>query len=128
MPASLVQDQARLHQLYPSDRFEILVRSGTPDNALADDYRVRCLECPPGKLYNYGPDGTLQNFEVHLKSNRAHRSYVEQKKSRGGAMPSQTSQQPLPSSPLNPQQQNQLYLAQYQQVQRVNGVGLGIEG
>ncbi|KAF9946936.1 SWI/SNF chromatin-remodeling complex subunit [Mortierella alpina] len=128
MPGSLVQDRARLHQLYPSDRFEILVRSGTSENAMIEDYRVRCLECPPGKLYNCGPDGTLQNFEVHLKSNRAHRSYVELKKSRGGAAPLHASQQALPSSSLNPQQQNQPYLAQYQQAQRINGVGLGIEG
>ncbi len=128
MPGSLVQDQARLHQLYPSDRFEILARPGTTENALVEDYRVRCLECPPGKLYNCGPDGTLQNFEVHLKSNRAHRSYVEQKKVREGAAPLHASQQPLPSSPLNPQQHNQPYLAQYQQVQRISGVGLGIEG
>ncbi|CAO3563005.1 unnamed protein product [Mortierella alpina] len=129
MPGSLVQDRARLHQLYPSDRFEILVRSGSSENAIIEDYRVRCLECPPGKLYNCGPDGTLQNFEVHLKSNRAHRSYVEIKKSRGGGgAPLHGSQQALPSSPLNPQQQNQPYLAQYQQGQRINGVGLGIEG
>ncbi|KAF9181736.1 SWI/SNF chromatin-remodeling complex subunit [Haplosporangium sp. Z 11] len=143
LPKSLVQDQARLHQLYPSDRFEILVRANGVSGEVStsmDDYRVRCLECPPGKLYNSGPEGTLQNFEVHLKSNRAHRSYVEQKKQRaGGTMPSysvtphaalqQSSQHPMPSSPLNPQQQNQQHhMAHHQQPQRMNGVGLGIEG
>ncbi|KAG0249395.1 SWI/SNF chromatin-remodeling complex subunit [Mortierella polycephala] len=143
LPKSLVQDQARLHQLYPSDRFDILVRANGVSgevSASMEDYRVRCLECPPGKLYNSGPEGTLQNFEVHLKSNRAHRSYVEQKKQRaGGTMPSysimphaalqQPSQHPMPPSPLNPQQQNQQHhMAHHQQPQRMNGVGLGIEG
>lgn len=32
--------------------------------------RIKCLDCP-GKLYNAGPDQTVNNFETHLK-NRAH--------------------------------------------------------
>lgn len=32
--------------------------------------RIRCVDCP-GKLYNAGPDQSVNNFELHLK-NRAH--------------------------------------------------------
>ncbi|KAG0365906.1 SWI/SNF chromatin-remodeling complex subunit [Gamsiella multidivaricata] len=148
MPKSLAQDQFRLQQIYPSDRFEILVRSGSgleiiggSRNGLStEDYRVRCLECPPGKLYNSGPDGTLQNFEVHLKSNRVHRSYVEQKKLRvGNGSPHAALAHSLPqsyqhhalSSPSNsqqPYQQVQHHSTQHQQPQKTHGVGLGIEG
>ncbi|OAL01270.1 SNF5-domain-containing protein [Phaeosphaeriaceae sp. SRC1lsM3a] len=32
--------------------------------------RIKCLDCP-GKLYNAGPEQTVNNFETHLK-NRAH--------------------------------------------------------
>ncbi|KAF9108739.1 SWI/SNF chromatin-remodeling complex subunit [Mortierella sp. AM989] len=139
LPKSLAQDQARLQKLYPSDHFEILVRSGVASGAVAnmDEYRVRCLECPPGKLYNSGPDGTLQNFEVHLKSNRAHRGYVEQKKLISGnnslfptlshSLQQQTHHHLL-LPPLNVEQQAQLRSTHYQQIQRASGVGLGIEG
>lgn len=147
LPKSLSLDQARLQQLYPSDRFEILIRANGGVDPVAlkmgtlptEDYRVRCLECPPGKLYNSGPDGTLQNFEVHLKSNKAHRSYVEQKKQQPQQQPQQPQQvpqprgaqplaqpSPVPTTPTlvhhpqpTPQQPHNL---------RQNGVGLGIEG
>jgi SWI/SNF-related matrix-associated actin-dependent regulator of chromatin subfamily B protein 1 len=32
--------------------------------------RIRCMDCP-GKLYNAGPERTVNNFETHLK-NRVH--------------------------------------------------------
>ncbi|KAF9899622.1 SWI/SNF chromatin-remodeling complex subunit [Lobosporangium transversale] len=112
LPESLAQDKARLHQLYPSDHFEIRVRVGSASEGAINtgevsiaDYRVRCLDCPPGKLYNAGPDGTLQNFEVHLKSNRAHRSYVEQKKLQGNQQGS--SHPPQLQSQLQSQPQSQ---------------------
>ncbi|CAO2654192.1 Nn.00g109250.m01.CDS01 [Neocucurbitaria sp. VM-36] len=36
--------------------------------------RIRCIDCP-GKLYNAGPERTVNNFELHLK-NRGHMNNV----------------------------------------------------
>ena len=36
--------------------------------------RIRCSDCP-GKLYNAGPEQTVNNFELHLK-NRGHMNNV----------------------------------------------------
>ncbi|KAL6707549.1 SWI/SNF chromatin-remodeling complex subunit [Coniothyrium glycines] len=36
--------------------------------------RIRCMDCP-GKLYNAGPEQTVNNFELHLK-NRGHLNNV----------------------------------------------------
>ncbi|KAG0071711.1 SWI/SNF chromatin-remodeling complex subunit [Podila epicladia] len=140
LPKSLSLDQARLQQLYPSDRFEILIRANGGVDPVAlkmgtlptEDYRVRCLECPPGKLYNSGPDGTLQNFEVHLKSNKAHRSYVEQKKQQPQQQGTQRGASLTQSSPVSTTTPTLVHLPQPTPQQshnlRQNGVGLGIEG
>ncbi|KAJ6275778.1 SWI-SNF complex subunit [Bipolaris maydis] len=39
--------------------------------------RIRCMDCP-GKLYNAGPEQTVNNFELHLK-NRAHTENVRKR-------------------------------------------------
>ncbi|KAF1951045.1 hypothetical protein CC80DRAFT_553709 [Byssothecium circinans] len=39
--------------------------------------RIRCVDCP-GKLYNAGPEHTVDNFEMHLNS-RAHKANVEKR-------------------------------------------------
>jgi SWI/SNF-related matrix-associated actin-dependent regulator of chromatin subfamily B protein 1 len=36
--------------------------------------RIRCMDCP-GKLYNAGPEHTVNNFETHLR-NRGHMNNV----------------------------------------------------
>ncbi|KAI0729517.1 hypothetical protein C8Q72DRAFT_777824 [Fomitopsis betulina] len=59
---------------YPDDRFETTARKPTAPNAMAVEWRLKCLDCP-GKLYTPGPGETLQNYEVHLK-NRQHRQRV----------------------------------------------------
>ncbi|KAF2687705.1 SNF5-domain-containing protein [Lentithecium fluviatile CBS 122367] len=39
--------------------------------------RIRCIDCP-GKLYNAGPNHTVDNFQMHL-NNRVHRQNVEKR-------------------------------------------------
>ncbi|RMZ66006.1 SWI-SNF complex subunit [Pyrenophora seminiperda CCB06] len=39
--------------------------------------RIRCMDCP-GKLYNAGPEQTVNNFELHLK-NRIHMENVRKR-------------------------------------------------
>ncbi|KAI4931978.1 uncharacterized protein J4E92_003877 [Alternaria infectoria] len=39
--------------------------------------RIRCIDCP-GKLYNAGPEQTVNNFELHLK-NRVHMENVRKR-------------------------------------------------
>lgn len=39
--------------------------------------RIRCMDCP-GKLYNAGPEQTVNNFELHLK-NRGHMENVRKR-------------------------------------------------
>lgn len=39
--------------------------------------RIRCHDCP-GKLYTPGPDGTVENFKLHL-NNRGHRMRVDER-------------------------------------------------
>jgi SWI/SNF-related matrix-associated actin-dependent regulator of chromatin subfamily B protein 1 len=62
---------------YPDHRFGIVLKSRPADAASGtpNEWRVKCHDCP-GRLYNPGPDETLNNFEVHLK-NRQHRERVE---------------------------------------------------
>jgi SWI/SNF-related matrix-associated actin-dependent regulator of chromatin subfamily B protein 1 len=39
--------------------------------------RIRCVDCP-GKLYNAGPNHTVDNFQMHL-NNRVHKLNVEKR-------------------------------------------------
>ncbi|KAF2436181.1 SNF5-domain-containing protein [Tothia fuscella] len=86
-----------LHQRYPQDSFEAImrytavrrdnepIRADAPVEPENMKYqwlpRVRCTDCP-GKLYTPGPEHTLENFEVHLR-NRAHKTNVEARTKRG---------------------------------------------
>ncbi|RAL60535.1 hypothetical protein DID88_009731 [Monilinia fructigena] len=91
-PAWLATGLTTLHQQYPNDRFEGMMRYsavsissetpvpappvGTTPEGIKWMYlpRIRCHDCP-GKLYTPGPDTTVGNFEVHLK-NKGHREKV----------------------------------------------------
>ncbi|KAF7857288.1 hypothetical protein EAF04_009529 [Stromatinia cepivora] len=91
-PTWLATGLTALHQQYPNDRFEGMMRysavsissetpvpappPGTTPEGIKWMYlpRIRCHDCP-GKLYTPGPDTTVGNFEVHLK-NKGHREKV----------------------------------------------------
>ncbi|KAI9641530.1 SWI/SNF chromatin-remodeling complex subunit [Ciborinia camelliae] len=91
-PTWLATGLTALHQQYPNDRFEGMMRysavsmatetpvpapqPGTNAEGIKWMYlpRIRCHDCP-GKLYTPGPDTTVGNFEVHLK-NKGHREKV----------------------------------------------------
>ncbi|KAA8564120.1 hypothetical protein EYC84_012101 [Monilinia fructicola] len=91
-PIWLTTGLTTLHQQYPNDRFEGMMRysavsissetpvpappQGTTPEGIKWMYlpRIRCHDCP-GKLYTPGPDTTVGNFEVHLK-NKGHREKV----------------------------------------------------
>ncbi|ESZ92140.1 hypothetical protein SBOR_7471 [Sclerotinia borealis F-4128] len=91
-PTWLATGLTTLHQQYPNDRFEGMMRysavsmasetpvpapqPGTNPEGIKWMYlpRIRCHDCP-GKLYTPGPDTTVGNFEVHLK-NKGHREKV----------------------------------------------------
>ncbi|CAG8627522.1 803_t:CDS:10, partial [Ambispora gerdemannii] len=71
-PEWIVLQRDLLARKYPRDRFDITQRSNKPN-----EFRIRCSDCP-GRLYQPGPDLTLNNFEIHLK-NRIHRENVEKR-------------------------------------------------
>ncbi|CAG8454110.1 14633_t:CDS:10 [Ambispora leptoticha] len=71
-PEWIVLQRDLLARKYPRDRFDITERSNKPN-----EFRIRCSDCP-GRLYQPGPDLTLNNFEIHLK-NRIHRENVEKR-------------------------------------------------
>jgi SWI/SNF-related matrix-associated actin-dependent regulator of chromatin subfamily B protein 1 len=45
--------------------------------------RIRCIDCP-GKLYNAGPDHTVENFRMHV-ANRQHKANVEKRNAKPGS-------------------------------------------
>jgi SWI/SNF-related matrix-associated actin-dependent regulator of chromatin subfamily B protein 1 len=45
--------------------------------------RIRCIDCP-GKLYNAGPDRTVENFRMHV-ANRQHKANVEKRVAKPGS-------------------------------------------
>jgi SWI/SNF-related matrix-associated actin-dependent regulator of chromatin subfamily B protein 1 len=96
-PEWLTTALSHLHESYPDDSFEAIMRycaidtdtnsfvqlplslppgeTTIPSNIqFAWLPRIRCRDCP-GKSYTAGPDMTVMNFEVHLK-NRMHREKV----------------------------------------------------
>jgi len=76
-PAWTSRAHAALQAKYPDHRFGIILKARPADAPpdAPDEWRVKCHDCP-GRLYNPGPEETLNNFEVHLK-NRQHRERVE---------------------------------------------------
>lgn len=67
-PAWVPRVRAALQAKYADHRFTIVAKS-RPADAGADlppEWRAKCLDCP-GKIYQLGPDETLDNFESHLK-------------------------------------------------------------
>ncbi|KAJ3300690.1 SWI/SNF chromatin-remodeling complex subunit [Borealophlyctis nickersoniae] len=87
LPPWLVRCRAALMAKYPNDQFEVVTKGKS------GDLRLKCFDCP-GKLYQPGPEETLQNFEVHLK-NRHHRANVNLRLGReGGETPTQTTATP----------------------------------
>lgn len=97
-PPWLQEALQQLHEENPSELFEATMRYSVIDGNTSQTVgldsllgsrvlppgckaqflpKIRCLDCP-GKLYNTGPDHTVDNFQIHL-NNRAHRENVEKR-------------------------------------------------